>query len=191
MSVEQIERLSDAVDEIAHELWPGQQRQRTVGDLPFPVEGIPEGRLDPDYSDRPVSGSASPWGLDVELLRESDRIVATVELRSAHEGAPGRAHGGIVAALFDDVMGFVLGMIKQPAFTGELCVRYTAPTPLFRTLECRAWPSGRDGRKILIDAELVDVAAGVRCATASAVFIAVEGYEGMTAARPVPDTDPA
>ena len=45
-------------------------------------------------------------------------------LRSAHEGAPNRSHGGIVAALFDDVFGFVLGVIHQAAFTGDLYIRY-------------------------------------------------------------------
>ena len=45
---------------------------------------------------------------------------------AAHEGAPGRSHGGVVAGLFDDVFGFVLDVVQEPAFTGELTIRYVA-----------------------------------------------------------------
>ena len=76
-----------------------------------------------------------------------DRGVVT--LGAAHEGAPGRAHGGIVAGLFDDVFGFVLGVIQQPAFTGELKVRYERPTPLHRALLCRGRLASRQGRKLM------------------------------------------
>lgn len=187
MTLEQIDRLSTVLEGLADELWPGGRRTRTVIDLPFPAEGIPQGRIAPDYSDRPISGGASPWGLDVELHRDGDEIVATAMLRSAHEGAPDRAHGGIVAALFDDVMGFVLGMLAQPAFTGELCVRYTGATPLFVPLECRCRTSGREGRKIFMTGELLDPSSGEICATATSTFIAVDGYRVHTAQRPAPD----
>ena len=89
------------------------------------------------YDDRPFSGTASPWGVDLEAIASATRSRPTVTLGAAHEGAPGRAHGGIVAGLFDDVFGFVLGVIQEPAFTGELKVRYERPTPLHRPLLCR------------------------------------------------------
>ena len=69
---------------------------------------------------------------------EGEEVVATVVLRRAFEGAPGRAHGGIVAAAFDDVTGFVIGMLREPAFTGELTVRYVKPVPVDQPLEMRA-----------------------------------------------------
>lgn len=51
---------------------------------------------------------------------------------------PARAHGGIVAAVFDDTMGFVLSMQGTPAFTGRLTDSYLAPTPVGEELEFRA-----------------------------------------------------
>ena len=109
------------------------------------------------YDDRPFSGLASPWGLDVDVHQRGDGVEATVTLRAAHEGAPGRSHGGIVAALFDDVFGFILGVIRQPAFTGELSIRYERATPLHRPLLCRGRLADRAGRKLWIEGELVDV----------------------------------
>jgi acyl-coenzyme A thioesterase PaaI-like protein len=152
------------------------------------VVDYPQGRFDHDFDDRPVSGRSSPWGLDLELHRYGDEIEARVTLRSAHEGAPNRSHGGIVAALFDDVFGYVLGVVQQPAFTGDLYIRYQAPTPLFRELACRVRLDSRVGRKLLLTGELTDVASGTVVTTAKATFIAVdpEAFARLTAERPAP-----
>ena len=83
-------------------------------------------------------------------------------LRRAFEGAPGRAHGGIVAAAFDDVTGFVIGQLREPAFTGELTVRYLAPVPVDEPLEMRARLEGRERRKLFITAEARARRAGRR-----------------------------
>ena len=105
----------------------GTQRHRPIEQVGHLERGHTErGAAVESYDDRPFSGHASPWGLDLEVHRIGDEIEATVTLRAAHEGAPARAHGGIIAGLFDDVFGFVLGIIGEPAFTGQLTVRYLA-----------------------------------------------------------------
>ncbi len=88
------------------------------------------------------------------LWRDGDDAVAAVTLRAAHEGAPMRSHGGIVAALFDDVFGFVLGFHSLPAFTGELTIRYEAGVPIGVPLECRVRLTEQKGRKLLMAGEL-------------------------------------
>jgi acyl-coenzyme A thioesterase PaaI-like protein len=113
-------------------------------------------------------------GIAVDLHRDGDDAVALVSLGAAFEGAPGRAHGGIVAAVFDDVMGLVLKMVGTPAYTGELTVRYLAPTPIGERLEFRAWLANRDGRKLFIEAEAYRAADRVQVASARAVFIAID-----------------
>ncbi|MGA1556748.1 MAG: PaaI family thioesterase [Ilumatobacteraceae bacterium] len=188
-TLEQIERLADVLEGISAELWPLDHRTR--GEQAFarhPETEYPQGRFSHDFDDRPVSGSSSPYGFDLDLHRHGDEIEARLTLRAAHEGAPNRSHGGIVSALFDDVFGFVLGVIREPAFTGELSVRYLAPTPLFRELACRVRLAGRNGRRILVEGELVDVDAGTVCARATATFITVdrEIFAKLTAERPAP-----
>ena len=189
MSVEQIDRLSDALEGISAELWPGAPRQR---DMRSPRDDdYGEGRIDQGFNERPISGAASPWGLDLDVHRRGDEIEAFVTLRAAHEGAPGRSHGGIVAALFDDVCGFVLGLIRQPAFTGELTVRYVAPTPLHRRLVCRARMTGRERRKLFLESELADAETGEQFARCRGVFITVDldRFVNRTAERPAPPSE--
>lgn len=123
--------------------------------------------------DRPVSGRSSPWGLDPEVRRNGDEVEATVTLRSAHEGAPERSHGGIVAALFDDIYGFVLSLHETPGFTGELTIRYEGPTPLRVPLVCRVRLASREGRKLFMTGELV-TPDGTVCVRSKATFIAVD-----------------
>jgi acyl-coenzyme A thioesterase PaaI-like protein len=188
-TVEQIDHLTDVVEGITDELWPQQQRSRE--EHPFgdrQQEELPQGRFENRFDDRPVSGRSSPWGLDLDLHRHGDEIEALVTLRSAHEGAPNRSHGGVVSALFDDVFGYVLGVINQPAFTGDLYVRYHAPTPLFRELCCRVRLDRCEGRKLLLTGELTDVEAATLVATARATFIAVDAemFARLTAERPAP-----
>lgn len=124
------------------------------------------------HPERPISGRSSPWGLDVTIVREGDEAVGRLTLRAAHEGAPNRSHGGIVAALFDDLYGFVLTILRQPAFTGELSVRYERGTPIGVPLECRVRLDLRERRKLIMSGELTD-ADGV-IARSKATFIATD-----------------
>ena len=124
------------------------------------------------FDDRAVGGAANPTGVELSVTHDGDEVVAHVVLRRAFEGAPGRAHGGIVAAAFDDVTGFVIGMIHEPAFTGELTVRYVAPVPVDETLVMRARLDGRERRKLFISAE---AHAGEKLvATCRAIYITVD-----------------
>jgi acyl-coenzyme A thioesterase PaaI-like protein len=131
------------------------------------------------YDDRPISGRSAPWGLDIDVLRVGQEAVATLTLDAAHEGAPGRSHGGVVAALFDDVFGFVIDIESElPAFTGELTVRYERATPLYVPLECRVRMDSRHGRKMHFTGELTsdpvdDSGERVVHARSRALFITV------------------
>jgi acyl-coenzyme A thioesterase PaaI-like protein len=135
-------------------------------------EGIPLVNGGAGYADRAVGGYANPTSLDMQLAYDGDEVVVRVVLRRAFEGAPGRAHGGIVAAAFDDVTGFVIGMLKVPSFTGELTVRYLAPFPVDEPVEIRARLESRERRKLNISAEARF--GGDIVATCRAIYIAVD-----------------
>lgn len=101
------------------------------------------------WDDCPVSGVANPLSIGLTATREGDEAVGRVTLGAAHEGAPGRAHGGIVAACFDDTMGFLIaGVLSQAAYVVDLRIRYRAPTPLHEPLEFRARAGTWEGRKL-------------------------------------------
>ncbi len=124
------------------------------------------------FEDRAVGGRCNPTGVDLQVDWEGEEIVATVVLHRAFEGAPGRAHGGIVAAAFDDITGFVIGRLGEPAFTGELTVRFVAPVPVEEPLTIRTRLVGRERRKIFITAEAS--ANDEVVATCKATYIAVD-----------------
>jgi acyl-coenzyme A thioesterase PaaI-like protein len=140
---------------------------------------LPIGTSGSGFADRAVGGADNPTGVDIEVAQMAEEIVANVSLRHAFEGAPGRAHGGIVAAAFDDVTGYVIGYLREPAFTGELTVRYLAPVPVDEPLEMRARLESRERRKLFITAELRQREQVI--ATCRAIYITVDPakYEGF------------
>jgi len=176
---------ADLLDSIADgvESWlpsvesaPGRSRSvETMKQHMFekPPEGSPIGT----FPDCVVSGDANPMGIDVQFFREGDEAVSHCVLGAAFEGAPNRAHGGVVAAVFDDLMGFVLTIHESPAYTAELTVRYRKPTPVGEEIEFRARLVDRKGRRLHIEAEATD-AAGTKIATATGLFITIprEGF---------------
>lgn len=172
-SLEQLERFTAVLRELETQLEANTRRFRAFhhgrGDW---RQQTPDGGTMSSFDERPISGRGAPWGLDLHVRRDGDEVVGTCTLRAAHEGAPGRSHGGVVAALIDDVYGFVLALMSQPAFTGEITVRYVAGVPIDRPLECRARCVERRGRKLLMTAEVTD--AGDVVATSTSTFIAID-----------------
>ena len=170
-----LNEAAQSLEELTASFDSGEIRRRdpsTFGDhLRYNYEQGPIGET---YPDRPISGNASPWGLDTEIHREGDDIVAYVTLRAAHEGAPGRSHGGVVSALFDDIFGFVQGVVDITAFTGQLTVTYRAGTPLDTRLACRVRAGEQSGRKVIMTGELTVVETGQLVAEANAIFITVD-----------------
>lgn len=128
----------------------------------------PHGSL---FADSFVSGRANPMGINAVMSVDGDHSVATVTIGAGFEGAPGRSHGGVVAAIIDETMGGVLGIIHELAFTGWLKVTYRNPTPLHVPLECRAWLEHRNGRKLSLRSEVRD--GDQLIAEAEALFIVV------------------
>src|ERR1700722_2511562 len=113
----------------------------------------PDGRGRTNFPYDIVTGKANPLGMAADITREGDEAVLRTTLGPAFEGAPGRAHGGTVAALIDEVMGFVLSINATTAYTGRLPVTYRARSPLGVEIEMRASLRARDGRKLHIEAQ--------------------------------------
>jgi acyl-coenzyme A thioesterase PaaI-like protein len=132
-----------------------------------PLQGMADG-----LRFRPILGPDNPLGVVAESRFERDEAVTVLVLGPAIEGAPGRAHGGVVAAIFDDVTGHVLGMAGTPAFTGTLSVTYHAPTPLNVPLQFRARILRREGRRLYVGATCR--AGELLVASCDATFITVD-----------------
>ncbi len=129
---EVLNRISVEAEELLRAVEATPDRIRTPLDMVHAVFVVPppDGRGRTNFPDDIVTGKANPLGMAADITREGDVAVLRTTLGPAFEGAPGRAHGGTVAALIDEVMGFVLSIHATPAYTGRLTITYRAPTPL-------------------------------------------------------------
>lgn len=132
----------------------------------------PDGEVMMHFEECIVSGSSNPMGMALKVRREGDVVVAQTVLGHAFEGAPKRAHGGAVAAIMDDVMGYVLLLEETPAYTGRLTITYRAACPVAVPLVATARLASREDRKMFITSELRDESATL-IAEGDGLFIAI------------------
>lgn len=124
------------------------------------------------FRDSVVSGSTNPMGIGLQARRVGDAVEAVASLGAAFEGAPGRAHGGVIAAVLDETMGYVLPVVGTIAYTANLNIDYIGPAPLHEELRFTARLRDRAGRKLWIEAR-GDSAAGT-FVRAEGLFLAID-----------------
>ncbi len=141
------------------------------------------------WRNSPVSGASNPLGVAIDIAVEGKDAVAIAHLGSAWEGAPDRAHGGVLAAICDELMGAALPLSGELGYTGKLEVRYIAPTPVESDVEFRARVLDRKGRRIR--AEAVGFHQGRKVIEAKGLFVSVsaERRASLTASDPEEGAD--
>lgn len=96
----------------------------------------------------PIMGRLNPASIGIEIRRVGDKVVSEIELAEAAEGATGLVHGGVIAAIYDEILASANLMIKAGGPTGTLTVRYRKPTPLYTRLRFEAWVDRMEDRKV-------------------------------------------
>ncbi|HVW39867.1 MAG TPA: PaaI family thioesterase [Amycolatopsis sp.] len=82
------------------------------------------------------------------------RVFSQFTVTEAHQGAPGLAHGGLLACAFDEALGATVGnLLQRPAVTGKLETDFLRPVPVGSTLFIVATVDGVAGRKIYASAD--------------------------------------
>lgn len=119
----------------------------------------------------PFRGHANPLAPPIELWVDGDVVRGTVTFGWAYQGPPGHLHGGYVAALFDEALGFAQSMTGNPGMTGTLTTRYRKPTLLLVELRIEARVLRIEGRKIFTAAKLY--AGDMLTAEAEGIFISI------------------
>jgi len=117
-------------------------------------------------------------GLQLSMTAlEGVAVRCSFDVADHHMGAPGLAHGGVLAAALDEALGSLLWLMAKPAVTGRLEVDYVKPVPVGHRLVIDARCTGVHGRKIYaegvgrLDSEDGDVAV-----RGAGLFVAV-GFE--------------
>jgi acyl-coenzyme A thioesterase PaaI-like protein len=96
----------------------------------------------------PVIGLANPIAPPVEVEATADGLKGRAFFDYQYEGPPGCVHGGMLAMVFDEMLGAANIAVNSPGMTGTLTIRYNRPTPIRTELRLAARCEGRDGRKI-------------------------------------------
>jgi acyl-coenzyme A thioesterase PaaI-like protein len=100
-------------------------------------------------------GPANAAGLGLELRADGDdRLRGAITLDARHQGSPGIAHGGTIAAILDDAAGRFMYVTGEPAVTARLEVDYLSRVPIGAELGVEAWIEARDERGLEVRAEL-------------------------------------
>jgi acyl-coenzyme A thioesterase PaaI-like protein len=84
-----------------------------------------------------VCGTDNPAGLHARFYQlEGDELLGVFEPVEAHQGYPGRLHGGIASTVLDETIGRALNMTEPESWgvTVELTVRFRQAVPLDRPL---------------------------------------------------------
>ena len=117
-------------------------------------------------------GEENPRGLHMHFSVEGDRATAEFAIPDYLQGFPGQAHGGAVATMLDEAMGWAVYGQGIWAMTAKLTVRFRDSVPLGEPLAVSGWVTRDRGRFILLQSEL-RTAAGVLLAEAEGMFARV------------------
>ena len=117
-------------------------------------------------------GPENPAALGLVFEVEANEVTTPLRFDRRHEGAPGFAHGGAVAAALDDILGTVPLSLGRVAVTAQLTVDFRAPALLGRDLVMRGGLEREDGRKMWLRAEIRDGEQLI--AEAHALFLEVD-----------------
>lgn len=110
---------------------------------------MPDDQLNDAIPFSPIAGLYNAVALPLHLERDGDVMIATGTFHEAYEGPNQCVHGGIVAAVYDQVLAQANVLQKMGGPTASLTTYYKKPTPLHVPVRFEAWTESIEGRKII------------------------------------------
>ncbi|ALJ16389.1 hypothetical protein LH19_26680 (plasmid) [Sphingopyxis macrogoltabida] len=102
--------------------------------------------------------------------RDTRSVSGKVVFGRHFRGGSGAVHGGIVALLFDEVLGVLVNSTARPTSpTARLAVDFRSITPVEEELDVTGWYGKEAGRKRILKGEIR--CRGVLCAEAEGLFV--------------------
>ena len=97
-------------------------------------------------------GQANLFGLQLELEPSDGGVTGRFFVKQDHQGPPGYAHGGVIAAALDEAMSLLVHSQGQMALTGRLEIDLLAPVPVGAFVDVHAELEAEEGRRLLLAA---------------------------------------
>jgi hypothetical protein len=140
---EELVAATDAIIAVADRLERAAGPGRRPRAQPDPV-----GQPQDFFPTSPVIGFANPVAPPVMVTAVDGVLHGTAWFDYQYEGPPTCVHGGVIAMVFDEMLGAANILSGNPGMTGTLTIRYRKPTPLLSDLRLEARFDRREGRKI-------------------------------------------
>ena len=126
-----------------------------------------------------LCGESNPLGMQVKFKKDGREVYTECRVDERREGYHGLAHGGIVAALLDETMGWAVALsIGRMCMSAEVTIRYLKPLPVDTDIVVSAKP-GRCSRRIGFGEGEVRGADGTLYARASGKFLPISLEETL------------
>jgi len=122
----------------------------------------------------PIVGPLNPIAPLVRCELVGRELHATHTFEPQYNGPPTAVHGGVIALVFDELLGTLGAMLGIGGFTGTLEVVYRSLTPLQHPVRMRSWVDGEEGSKVFIKGTMHTTDEGAEerlCAEARGIFI--------------------
>lgn len=166
--------VADRVDELMEMLGPAMR----PGAIRLALEDPIRARFDQtDLRTGSYTGFSVP--LEVSFMRDGTSARAEFVADALLEGPPTAVHGGIVAWIFDVILGVLVQAQGEGAVTKSLSVSYVRPTPLGVPLVTEARLVKVEGRHTAVEATIS--ASGKITARASGDFVVPQRMPGVAA----------
>jgi uncharacterized protein (TIGR00369 family) len=119
-----------------------------------------------------VCGRDNLYGLHLRFLEdEQGEVTAEYVVPERYQSYPGVVHGGIVAAMLDEVAGrvFMHGDANRFMYTVKLSIRYRKPVPIGKLLTIKGHALRDTGRVGMASSQILDAQSNL-LAEADAVY---------------------
>jgi acyl-coenzyme A thioesterase PaaI-like protein len=118
----------------------------------------------------PISGKRNAIAPPIKMWKLGrSEVGGEVIFSPTYAGPPDAVHGGIIAAVFDEVLAMANVISGNAGFTGTLTIKYHHKTPLNTPIELWGMNVRKSGRKLVSRGEMR--VNGVVTATAEGLFI--------------------
>ncbi len=103
-----------------------------------------------------ICGSDNPVGFKtpIDVNAKTRSASCTVTVAPEFQGWAGMVHGGIIAALLDEVCAYAGMTVAKTVVTGELKTRYRKPVPIAQQITATAHVVSQVRRTVLVEAQL-------------------------------------
>jgi acyl-coenzyme A thioesterase PaaI-like protein len=118
-------------------------------------------------------GVQNERGLHMEFRRQGERTLCEYTPHDYQQGYPGRMHGGLVATMIDEAMGWAVYGARVWGATARLNVRFRRPVYLHQPLRIEAWVTKDRSRLVELRSEIRD-ASGALLAEGEGAFMKLD-----------------